>query len=99
MTVQTWSDPQCVLLENVNAFNFVYGIDYDGAGNEDGSVDYWETDSTKIGNQKGRCSALSIDRKTGFGQPGYSKGGFSKNLGIHSHLEKPVLPALTPNPL
>ena len=44
--------PQCVLLENVDALNFVYGIDHDTAGNQDGTVDYWEADSTKIGGRR-----------------------------------------------
>ena len=44
--------PQCVLLENVDALNFVYGIDHDAAGNQDGTVDYWEADSTKIGGRR-----------------------------------------------
>jgi Tfp pilus assembly protein PilW len=56
--------PQCVLLENVNAFNFVYGIDFDGAGNEDGTVDYWETDSTKIGNRRVVAVRLHLTGRT-----------------------------------
>ena len=44
--------PQCVLLENVDALNFVYGIDHDAAGNQDGTVDYWEADSTNIGGRR-----------------------------------------------
>jgi type IV pilus assembly protein PilW len=48
----TVAGPQCVLLENVDALNFVYGIDQDAAGNQDGTVDYWETDSTKIGGRR-----------------------------------------------
>ena len=44
--------PQCVLLENVNLLNFTYGVDQeDTAGKHDGLVDYWEKDSTKIGNR------------------------------------------------
>jgi type IV pilus assembly protein PilW len=48
----TVAGPQCVLLENVDALNFVYGIDHDAAGNQDGTVDYWEADSTKIGGRR-----------------------------------------------
>jgi hypothetical protein len=44
--------PQCTLLENVDGFQLIYGIDNDGAGNEDGVVDVWEADATKIGTQK-----------------------------------------------
>jgi hypothetical protein len=44
--------PQDVVLENVDNLSFNYGIDYDAAGNEDGMVDYWENDSTKIGGRR-----------------------------------------------
>jgi type IV pilus assembly protein PilW len=44
--------PQDVVLENVDNLVFSYGIDYDAAGNEDGMVDYWENDSTKIGTRR-----------------------------------------------
>jgi prepilin-type N-terminal cleavage/methylation domain-containing protein len=44
--------PQDVVLENVDILNFSYGVDYDAAGNEDGTVDYWENDSTKIGTRR-----------------------------------------------
>ncbi len=40
------------LLDGVDSLNFSYGIDYDSFGNEDGMVDYWETDSTKIGGRR-----------------------------------------------
>jgi hypothetical protein len=36
----------------VEILNFSYGVDYDAAGNEDGMVDYWENDSTKIGTRR-----------------------------------------------
>jgi Tfp pilus assembly protein PilW len=41
-----------VVLDNVDNLIFSYGIDYDAAGNEDGMVDYWENDSTKIGTRR-----------------------------------------------
>ncbi|MEM4245090.1 MAG: PilW family protein [Candidatus Nanoarchaeia archaeon] len=40
------------LLENVEAFNVTYGVDYDASGKEDGSVDYWETSSASLGSRK-----------------------------------------------
>jgi prepilin-type N-terminal cleavage/methylation domain-containing protein len=43
---------QDVVLENVDILNFSYGLDCDTAGNEDGIVDYWESDSTKIGTRR-----------------------------------------------
>jgi type IV pilus assembly protein PilW len=43
--------PQDVVLENVDILNFSYGID-DAAGNEDGMVDYWVSDSTTIGGKR-----------------------------------------------
>ena len=40
------------LLNNVAAFSLSYGIDCDAAGNQDGMVDYWETDPTQIGSKR-----------------------------------------------
>ena len=51
-TGATVAGPQDVVLENVEILNFSYGVDYDAAGNEDGMVDYWENDSTKIGTRR-----------------------------------------------
>ena len=55
--------PQCVLLENVDALNITYGIDHDAAGIEDGTVDYWETDSTKIGSRRVVAVRLQLTAK------------------------------------
>jgi type IV pilus assembly protein PilW len=44
--------PQDVVLENVDILNFTYGVDYDSAGNEDGMVDDWVSDSTTIGGRR-----------------------------------------------
>jgi len=30
-----------IILNNVDALNFSYGVDYDASGNEDGAADYW----------------------------------------------------------
>ena len=57
--------PQCVLLENVDVFSIVYGIDDDGAGNQDGTIDYWEKDSTKIGGRRVVSVRLQITAKPG----------------------------------
>jgi prepilin-type N-terminal cleavage/methylation domain-containing protein len=55
ITKDTGVNPPVVvdeILDNVDIFNFSYGIDYDAGGNEDGMVDYWENDSTKIGSRR-----------------------------------------------
>jgi type IV pilus assembly protein PilW len=44
--------PQDVILENVDALDFSYGVALLIGGNEDGMVDQWEDDSTKIGSNK-----------------------------------------------
>jgi prepilin-type N-terminal cleavage/methylation domain-containing protein len=44
--------PQDVVLENVDILTFSYGVDHDAAGNEDGMVDYWVSDSTTIGGKR-----------------------------------------------
>ncbi len=43
---------QDALLENVDVFNLSYGIDHGLSGTEDGMVDYWEPDPTKIGSRR-----------------------------------------------
>ncbi len=40
------------LLENVEAFNFSYGLDDDGFGNQDRAVDTWEDSSANIAGRK-----------------------------------------------
>ena len=59
----TVAGPQCVLLENVDALSITYGIDHDAAGIEDGIVDYWETDSTKIGSRRVVAVRLQLTAK------------------------------------
>ena len=44
--------PQDVVLENVDALNYSYGVNFLTGGKEDGTVDEWKTDSTTIGSDR-----------------------------------------------
>ncbi len=48
----TVDGPDDPLLENVDLFQLSYGIDHGPSGTEDGMMDYWEPDPTKIGSRR-----------------------------------------------
>jgi prepilin-type N-terminal cleavage/methylation domain-containing protein len=51
------------VMEDVEAFTLVYGVDTDAFGNEDGTVDYWESSSANIGNRKVVAARASLSAR------------------------------------